>query len=561
VFKDVSGVGTTIYIAEARILPNERQCLKEITPQSGCIGTVCNPDIDGITTMSTAVPLYGFGPLQAEVAEVATSLGIIPEISIIAKLKPGTTHADVARLCATLQGMDEGSAPSDVFARGLAMRGAGPDAPGLAACQVEPTDALVSLDADGASSEVEWPLLNVVVNSYDTIGEVRDVSVDYVSYYDKDGVAYASGRPRMGSSPVDIVDGIDEDSTSMMDLEAAMEVMTSARAEAAGGVMDGAWDETAHSVAVSKKSSIVFVDQERMAEQADVIDSAAAPAGCPGVPWGLSRLDQANLPLDGVYNSGYLSGKGVHVYVLDTGLNMHSDFESRLGEGVDCTSGSCRSSSFSDGTGHGTHVAGTIAGTCYGVAKGAIIHPVKVLGANGSGSYSSIISGIKWATDHARRNGWRGVINMSLGGGASSSLDSATNTAVSQGMVVAVAAGNESGADACTKSPARASNALTTGATTKSDRWASFSNVGRCLDIWAPGSRVASANYQNYYGYSFKDGTSMASPHVAGAAALYLEKYPSASPAQVRDGLLKASVRRNIYSGSTTALLQTLNYK
>jgi subtilisin family serine protease len=525
VFQDVGGVGTSVYIAEARILPNQRSCLKEITPESGCIGSVCNSDISGVVSMSTSVPLYGFGPLQAEAAEIASAYGAGSDISVIAKLTPGTTYSEVAKLCANLQGMNEDSVPADVFARGMAMSGMGEGAPGVAYCQIEP--AVAPLAVEQAQAPVEWPIVHIVVSSYGAMGEVRDMSAGFVSYFDRDGTAYANAFH--GPESVNEV---------TVEEEIFLEQMYGD-----GNGYDG-------------NADVEQMEGGDFAEQADVIDSTAKPAGCPGIPWGLSRIDQDNLPLDGVYNPGFYTGRGVHVYVLDTGLNMHSDFEGRIGEGVDCSSGTCRSGSYSDGTGHGTHVAATIGGTCYGVAKGVTIHPVKVLGNNGSGSYTGIINGIKWATENARRNGWRGVINMSLGGGASASLDSATNLAVSQGMVVAVAAGNENGADACTKSPSRASEALTTGATTKSDRWASYSNVGRCLDIWAPGSRVASASYTDYYGYIFKDGTSMASPHVAGGAALFLEKYPSASPNQVRDGLLSASVQKNIYRGSTTALLQ-----
>lgn len=490
VFKDVSGLGSSIYISEAQILPNQKDCGDvSSTSESGCIGSVCNSLIDFAFPLSASVPLYGFGPLRMEIANAQDSgVGVGTKVSMIARLHNGTTYKQVAEFCAGLLGMPEDTSPPVIFARSLSMIEARSDVSWNVSgvCHVEPTIGPLAIEQ--ASAPVEWPLLTVVSDSFDSVDKIREMgqAIEIVRYFDKDGVAFATQN-----------------------------------------------------------------------ELLEILPSNAA--GCNGMPWGLSRIDQPNLPLDNVYNPGGLTGRNVHIYVLDTGLNQHSDFNGRIGQGVSCYSGVCENIGFADGTGHGSHVAGTAMGTCYGVAKQAIIHPVKVLGDNGSGSFSGIINGIKWAVDNAYANGVRGVINMSLGGGASPALNTAVNEAVARGLVVAVAAGNEQAADACTKSPASASEAITTASTTNTDTASSFSNVGRCVDIWAPGSRIASVDYRSQTGYRFLDGTSMATPHVSGAAALYLEKYPSASPAQVLQGLLKASVQRNLYPGTTTSLLQAYN--
>lgn len=277
---------------------------------------------------------------------------------------------------------------------------------------------------------------------------------------------------------------------------------------------------------------------------------------CPGIPWGLSRLDQPDLPLDRIFNPQNLWGKDVLIFILDTGVREHSDLVGRLESGANCLSRSCQRGNSKDVDGHGTHVAGTAAGSCYGVAKGATIVPVKVLGDNGSGSNSGVLAGIQWAIQQTKNSKKRGVINLSLGGPYSSAFNSAIKEATDAGLVVAVAAGNDNAADACSRSPASAPSAITAAASTSSDRAASFSNVGKCVDIWAPGYRIASANVNDFDGYAVLSGTSMATPHVAGAAALYLQMFPSASPSQVASGLAKASVKRDMYPQTTRNLLQ-----
>ena len=248
----------------------------------------------------------------------------------------------------------------------------------------------------------------------------------------------------------------------------------------------------------------------------------------PGATWGLDRVDQRASSLDGAYTYDY-SGVGVTVYIVDTGIRYsHEEFAGRASPGFNVLYGDG-----SDCHGHGTHVAGTVAGSTYGVAKAAHLVSVRVLQCNGSGSLSGVIAGLDWIGRNATGPA---VANMSLGGTASFTLDDAVERLVSNGVTTVVAAGNNN-ADACGYSPAGAASAITVGATTSSDTRSSFSNYGSCLDLFAPGSLITSSYYTSNDATSTMSGTSMASPHVAGAAALYLSEFPDASPAEVAAGL------------------------
>jgi subtilisin family serine protease len=236
--------------------------------------------------------------------------------------------------------------------------------------------------------------------------------------------------------------------------------------------------------------------------------------------------------------------------VLDTGLDLdHPEFEGRVGEGF-----SSRGGVPEDDNGHGTHVAGTVGGTTFGIAKAVTLHPVKVL-TGGSGSDSDVIRGIDFVTQHANANGWPAVANMSLGGGVSPALDRAVCESIASGVSYAVAAGNDN-EDACDSSPARVAQALGTGATNRTDGRAFFSNHGRCVDVFAPGRDIVSAARGG--GSRTLSGTSMASPHVAGVSALCLARNPGTGPDEVRSCLLDVATEgrlSGIGAGSPDLLL------
>lgn len=273
-----------------------------------------------------------------------------------------------------------------------------------------------------------------------------------------------------------------------------------------------------------------------------------------GATWGLDRVDQRNLPLNGTYTYA-TTASNVRAYVIDSGvLGTHSEFAGRMGNGFTAINDG---NGTSDCNGHGTHVAGTVGGTTWGVAKGVTIHPVRVFGCTGGSAWSTIIAGVDWVRGNHIKPA---VANMSLGGGANSSVDTAVNNLINAGVTVVVAAGNNN-ASACNYSPARVTNALTVGSTASNDARSSFSNWGSCLDIFAPGSSITSAWWTGTGASAVLSGTSMASPHVAGAAALHLAANPSATPAQVAVALINNSTLNKVTdprTGSPNRLLYTL---
>jgi subtilisin family serine protease len=258
--------------------------------------------------------------------------------------------------------------------------------------------------------------------------------------------------------------------------------------------------------------------------------------------WGLARLWQRDFESTETYKYPAAAGENVDVYVIDTGVYVdHEDFEGRAKFGFNAVA---REGDV-DGNGHGTHVSSTIAGKLYGVAKKATIIGVKVLNAYGSGTLADVIKGIDWAASNAKKSGKKSVANMSLGGGKSAALDNAVAKAIKNGLIMAVAAGN-SAADACSYSPANVPDAITVAASDKFDSLAYFSNYGKCVDIIAPGHQITGAWIGRESAQKTISGTSMASPHVAGVAALLLSQDQTLGPADIKTALQKSSTQNYI---------------
>ncbi|MGA1032263.1 MAG: S8 family serine peptidase, partial [Ilumatobacteraceae bacterium] len=316
--------------------------------------------------------------------------------------------------------------------------------------------------------------------------------------------------------------------------------------------INGLTNGTAYTFTVTATNTAGTSDPSLASEP--VTPRADSDDGIATLSWGLDRIDQRSLPLDARYTRTH-SGAGVTAYVIDTGVrSTHSELSGRVAAGF---------STISDGNGsgdchgHGTHVAGTIAGTNYGVAPAALVVPVRVMNCSGSGSTSDIIAGIDWIINH-HQSGVPAVANMSLGGPRSAALDLAVARGVADGVTFVVAAGN-SNVSACTVSPAGEPLAITVGSTTSNDERSSFSNFGSCLDVFAPGSNIVSAGHASDTATRTMSGTSMAAPHVAGIAALALSQNAELSPADVASALA-ISATRNAVSNPGVGSLNRLVY-
>jgi hypothetical protein len=303
---------------------------------------------------------------------------------------------------------------------------------------------------------------------------------------------------------------------------------------------------------IAAREDVAYVEEDGLV----TADATQSPA-----TWGLDRIDQRDLPLSNSYTYNF-TASGVKAYIIDTGiLTTHTQFGGRAIHGRDAVN---NDNDATDCHGHGTHVAGTVGGSTYGVAKSVTLVAVRVLDCSGNGTDAGVIAGIDWVTaDH--QAGQPAVANMSLGGGVSQALDDAVNRAINDGVTMAVAAGNGdqfgNPLNACNGSPSRVPAAITVGATTSTDARSSFSNYGTCLDLFAPGSSITSAWYTSTTATNTISGTSMATPHVTGVAALYLSQNGNQSPATVRNAIVANATPNKVtnpLTGSPNLLLYSI---
>ena len=310
---------------------------------------------------------------------------------------------------------------------------------------------------------------------------------------------------------------------------------------------------TGYSICLPEKAAQALAADPsvELVEQDQVMSTVTTQSGA---TWGIDRIDQRNLPLSGTYTYNF-DGSGVHAYIIDTGIRAtHQQFGGRVSGGFTAINDG---NGTNDCNGHGTHVSGTVGSATYGVAKGVSLHPVRVLDCTGSGSTSGVIAGVNWVTQNRVLPA---VANMSLGGGVSTALDSAVANSIASGVTYAIAAGN-SNADACGSSPARVGTALTVGSTTTTDARSSFSNFGTCVDLFAPGSSITSTWNTSDTATNTISGTSMATPHVTGVAALYLSQFGNQSAATVAAAIVSNATSGVVGSpgaGSPNRLLFSL---
>lgn len=298
---------------------------------------------------------------------------------------------------------------------------------------------------------------------------------------------------------------------------------------------------------LQEDSQVDFIEKNGMAFLFDEVANVRS--------WGIDRVDQRDLPLDQSYKAPYM-GENTHSYIIDTGLrSTHKDFKGRVGDGFSALKDE---TSTEDCNGHGTHVAGTVAGLTSGVASKSMVHPVRVFGCGGSTGWDIIIKALNWVIANHKKPA---SINMSLGGAGNNALDTAVKNTIKAGINVVVAAGN-SNKNACNYSPARVPDAITVASSTSKDARSSFSNWGSCVDLIAPGSAINSASHKGDNQYRSLSGTSMASPHVAGAVSLIQGIYPSWSITQVADLLTKKATNGKVgdVKGSPNKLLYVSDF-